>query len=800
LLAQDVDVESLLIAKQCQVLAARNGFLYGGLADGGVLIWDREDPTTYQRWTTDDGLTANRVTDLFFIGDHLWIATSGGGLTLVVLDDGDPEFWPFAADLGGMALSAVTGEMHGDQEDIYFGIEDGGVGIFTDQVFGGVFTTGDPDSLVDNRVTDLTLFQGDLWVATQDGVSQRSGTVFRDRIDGLADTHIQVIHAVGDTLLLAGTATDGVYRWDDAGEEWAKIGGLAGSILSLAVDDAGIWALRVQTAFENQIRRWNGSSWQTLALPHPRGRVLLSDGDIWVAGEFRTETMSRRSGRAFLARREGESWQDWITDEQLMYTVDGLAFGPDGALWLGSRTGDAVARRDQDGWFNIHELATVENDSLGLFAGNDGLHGPNILSLTVRENGEVWFGQFTKGVIRYTPAGAGGQPAEDFDHLTAENCALSSDRVGGIVQHPAGPLLFLTDGDGADVLLQPDSWSDPGVWLQVPTEVPGLGGGLVRDAAVARPDVIWFAVQDVGIVRWDINGLSLGPEDGLTWLDTGDDFWHAPITSIPGAIYEVTGTSCLAIAADGSIWAGGGSGVVQFSFDVAFGQPTLLQNFWEKGDTFAVGLLTNTVNDLVLDGNGHLWVAMDAGLNRIRTVDGTVTIDAYTDLVSFFDYSFGLLYATTIITGLPGGANMELAADSRNPRLLVGADNGAALLTILAEAEPPGTGDSRSWFVYPNPFDPPEDEGDRQHQLKVGGLGADSTGGVEFLAAGDRVEIFNLEGQLVARATEGVAIDEVWNGRNREGRKASTGLYVVVIRIGGEARAVPLAVVDSPDH
>jgi ligand-binding sensor domain-containing protein len=784
--AQSVDIESLLVAKECGTLARVEQQIVGGLANGGLLVWSLTDPTSYRRIAADAGLTSNQVNDLAYSGQFLWVATEGGGLTRFDIASDPPAHRQYTTNIGGLAITSVTGRVPGTSEVVYYGIRNGGIGVINAGLPGAIYTTADYD-LVDDRVTDLAFYQGDLWIGTENGISRFASNVFTTQNTGLADLVINVLHAAADTLLLAGTNV-GVYRWDDDLAAWSRLAGLGGVISSLTVFDDRIWVLKAGNTVGDRLYRWDDPGWTMRELPFARSRTLLTADGLWVAGENREDGMSVRTGRAFLARSEETGWTDYATREPLPMATDGVDFGPDGSLWLGSQSGDAVAWRDAAGWSNIFQLATVANDSLGLFATNDGQHGPNILGLVTRADGRVWFGQFRKGIIRFTPPRDDGQVPAEFDHIMSTNSALSHNRVVQLLAHPTGPLLILTDVTGVDVLVEPEAWPRSDRWVALPTGTDGLRGGFVRDGVIERNDIVWFIVDQVGLVRWDLNGPLLGPADELTWYNLDDDRWDEPVSSLPGTDFSFTGAKGLTIAPDGTIWVGGGGGVVQFRYNVSARAGTLLNEYGEKSDTFTEGLLTSTVEDITVDVNGDIWVACNAGLNRIRYQGETTSIDAYTSLTNYFLFGFGALYLPGIITGLPVGSEIwELTPDRTGQRLLAGTDRGAALIQVSLRQT--GTGEPlASLFLYPNPF---LADGSL---LKLGGIEAE----VDFVnglpQGGAQVEVFNLEGQLVYR-NENVAADTgFWDGRNRFGNAVASGLYGVKVTLGGQTKVHSLAV------
>jgi ligand-binding sensor domain-containing protein len=780
--AQDVQIETFVRAKECRDLLVYDQHLYGGLVDGGVVVFERDDPARYRRWTTGDGLSGNNVRDLAVTGRHLWVATERSGLTRVDLQTQPPQFRKFT-DIGGLQTTSVTGRIRDGNEVVFYGLAEDGLGQINDGLPFAIYTA-EEHGLIDNHVTALAILGDELWVGTPVGLSRFVDNLFTDRNEGLTDRNIRTLVAVGDTLLLAGT-NDGVSFWDADAGQWSKLSGLDLWVDAVAVTDEGIWALATGDGAEDRLWRYDEATWTSTPLPSTLSRTLAADADLWVAGEIRQTGMSFRTGQAFLARRAEGGWDSWRVDELLLLNVDGCAFGPDGSLWLGSRTGQGVDRFHAGEWSHIYELATAENDSNGLFA-----FGANILGLTTLPNGEVWLSQRTQGVIRFVPAGTAGQAEDLYDHITAENSGLSENLIRQIVRHPDGPLLLLSENQGADVLLNPALWRDPSQWLHLPTGTPGLGGNSSWDAAVASRDVIWFAVDQVGIVGWDLNGSS-GAGAALTWSDPSDDVWYAPIGSLSGTAFDPGGTRGLAVDTEGAVWAGGGGGVVRFRYNTTLNQAILLSSYRQKNDAFSVGLLTGSVTDIELDRNDDLWVAMDAGLNRIRLRGDNTLIDAYTDLVSYFGYDLGSLYSPGIITGLPGGQTIwQLSAEAGGRRILVGADAGVALLTISSLGGP-GDNPLAGLYLYPNPFRPQANG----PKLKLGGILAEVSLSGLLERGGAFVEVYNLEGQRIFQDPH-VANDEgFWDGRNFLSEFVSSGLYVVKVSLAGRTEIMTLAIV-----
>jgi ligand-binding sensor domain-containing protein len=789
--AQEVSFTSLTAARECRVLLPDGERIYGGLSDGGVVVWDAADPALYTRWTVGEGLSGQRVTALAASGSHIWVATSGAGLTRVT-PGAVPEFRQYA-NLGGLDITTVIATTRGTAEVVYYGLLGAGVGVINSGLPGTIYTQ-EEHGLVGNSVSALAFLGNDLWVGTEEGVSRFAANVFTTEVAGLTDLRINTLQAVGDTLLLAGAFTDGVFRWDGGAARWERLGALDGLVLAIAAQDGAVWALLEGVGSENRLWRWDGATWTAASLPEPRTRVIAQkDGALWCAG-LRIDPdrePNGRAARAFLARRDEAAWSPWATDELLFLGVDGVSFGPDGALWLGSREGVGVARQTAAGqWGQVAGLATVANDSTGLFT-----YGANILALAGTPDGDVWVTQYDfhllgggGGLLRLRPGAAVDLADVAVELLPPAEAPPGHHRTVRIVRHPDGPLMMCTDLLGVDVLVEPARPRDPAAWVRLPVDTDGLGGGVVRDAVVARRDVVWFTVNGIGLMRWDINGPA-GPEAPLTWSDLADDVWTGPIAAVSGTSFNFAQARTLAASADGTLWAGGSGGVAHLR-PLDGGGAVLLAAYGAKADVYLAGLLTGTVSDLELDDNGDLWVALEGGLNRIRQRGDETTIDAWTNLEGYDAYGLGSLYSPSVLAGLPGAIFYELASDPGSGRLLAGSNYGAVVIDVA----PLGAADADALaglFLYPNPFA----GGTGAAGLKLDGVTAEVTTTGSTVAGGVTVEVYDLQGQLVHRASHVGAGDPFWDGRNLQGDPVSSGLYMVKVTLDGQNAVRTLAVV-----
>ncbi len=764
--AQTVTFEQLVLARQTTALLEHNGLVIGGIQGGGLVLWRASDPTIYERLTAGAELSGNDVTDLAWTGQHVWVATRGGGLTRITDVAGQRSFRQYVSNLGSLNVTSVTGVIVGENERVYYGMDGGGVGQINNGLSGAVFTA-EQDGLINDAVNSLQIYDGDLFVATAVGVSRFADNLFSDQNVGLTSLEVHDLALDTDGELLAGTA-EGVFRWDPVGETWALVGTNTDAALEVSCAAGRIYAR------STNVRVFNGSSWQTLQRQEGIVGAIYAGNDFWIGGQaginLATEFVVRN---AYVGRLSGAtSFTVFEVPASQNLGAAGVAFSGD-TPYIGSQIWQSVVSFRQNGtWDHItYQPASAENVGTRL---SEGL----VLSMASGPDDEVWTGLYNgTGLARTDPV------TGLTDLINPTNSGLQGRNVVNIVVHPDGPVITLhdwVDAEKVEILVDPADWADAASWMVLPRD-GGLGTGpSIWDAVVERADVIWFAVESVGVVRWDINGDQAGPDDPLTWLDQSDDRWDAPLLNVTGSSLNLGTAEALELGADGSIWVGG-NGLMQFRYDELTSTAEHLTSLSEKFSPLREGLVNGSVTDIVRDANGDIWVATLSGVNRVRGSGAEVVVDAYIDLGNYFaNPSYPVLYSPNAISPLPGNSYRKIAASRDRQHILVSADQGASLITVVKDVEAVDE-NQVSAYLFPNPFHSDVDAG-----LSLGGLDLGTTASVE---------IYNLDGQLVFANDAVTPETGFWGGINRVGQKVTTGLYVVRVTSDGVSQALTLAVV-----
>lgn len=777
--AGDPVFEQILPAKVTSSLLVHEGMVLRGIKGGGLLITEQGDINKTERLTSGQELSGNDISDLTWTGQNVWVATLGGGLTKITNLEGSPTFRPYTNNIGSLFVTSVTGSVLGGSERVFYGMEGGGVGQINSGLSGNIYTVD--DGLISNNVTTLQIFQGQLFVGTPVGVSRFANNIFTDQNAGLTSLVIRKLALDHLGNLVAG-GDGGVFVWDGGNETWTQIGDLGAPVIDLAPDTDGLYALGRTLNGAAVLSRYDGTEWSQVALPFSKCSAIGVGDDLWASGPLDFKSPGGIVTQNYLGRHlVGSEYETVVGRSVQPGNTEGVAFGADGTAWIGEWEGFHASGYDpaSGAITDIYEAPHATNDTLNLFP-NRG----NMLGAAGAPDGTVYFAQYALGgVIKYNAATTG-----HTDLMDPTNSGLQGRSIINLAVHPDGPLIVMHDWadlQKVEILVDPDNWSTPGSWYLPPVE-EGLGlGPTVWDALVERRDVIWFAVEDAGLVCWDINGPNAGPDDPLTWFDESDDVWYEPIGFFPDTSLDPGKTLGLATGRDGSIWAGG-NGLVQFTYEIAgstFLDLDVLADFTEKTQANPQGLVNGNVQDVAVDRNGDVWVATRTGLNRVTPQGDEYPISAWIDLGNFLgNPNYQVVYSSNVIAPLPGITYRRMAISQDGRQLVLSADQGSTLITVGLSTESGSESDPLAGvFCYPNPWTP----GGDADQLSLGGLPTETVA----------VSVYNLEGQLVY--IDNLVADQTgfWDGTNSKGIKVATGMYFLTIATGGMTTTRTVAVV-----
>ncbi len=342
-------------------------------------------------------------------------------------------------------------------------------------------------------------------------------------------------------------------------------------------------------------------------------------------------------------------------------------------------------------------------------------------------DGSVYFGSFKNGLVRFKD----GEPAvlTEGSTLTNSNSDQGRIRVTGMdfdadgnlwmANHIAEKPLAVYAADG--------SWKSFG---------PFGSKNRLFNVLVDRRGQKWCLVSRDGIVVFD---------EGAEIFDDEEDQFRL-LSNIEGAgSLQSERVFCIAEDHDGEIWVGTNDGIaVFFCASQVFreggcnaSRPTLIVD----GENRYL-MQEQIVRAIAIDGGNRKWIGTDNGL-RLFSADGKQ------DLAFFTEENSPLL----------SDQILSLAYDESSGALYIGTEKGINSFQTEAIGGSSVHGDV---LVYPNPVRPEYDG-----PIAIRGLVQNA-----------EVKITDIAGNLIFE-TEALGSQAVWDGKNYNGRRAATGVYLV---------------------
>lgn len=299
--------------------------------------------------------------------------------------------------------------------------------------------------------------------------------------------------------------------------------------------------------------------------------------------------------------------------------------------------------------------------------------------------------------------------------------------------------------------------------------------GAINNLKIKGKDGIWYPTQNI------TNPLTanLTPSEqyavGDLIVDKNDNVFVLPLSNTAGGliVYNFKGTIddntddtykifrkgkgvgnlpsniVLSIAEDkkGDIWVGTDNGIaiITCAYNIMNDCDASILTLQE--DQFAGHFFMNqAVKAIAVDGGNRKWIGTSDGIWLV-SADGETTLERF----------------TTENSPLPSNNIIRINIDSDNGDVFISTDNG--LVCFRGAAIDGKESQEKPLFVYPNPV-PQNYEG----SIAIRG----------FMENSD-VRITDIAGNLIYR-TKSNGGEAVWNGRDYTGRKAQTGVYIVLGR------------------
>jgi signal transduction histidine kinase/ligand-binding sensor domain-containing protein/CheY-like chemotaxis protein/HPt (histidine-containing phosphotransfer) domain-containing protein len=642
------------------LLQDSRGFMWFGTEDG-LVRYDGQELVRYGYSPKEGrGLPGNYINRIVEGPQHnLWLAINGGLARWNRAKDDFTVYRHDPRDPNSLASDQVNTVSIDAQGRVWIGTTDAGLDVLDPGT--GRFEhlrhdAAAPGSLASNQVTTLTRdHAGDLWVGTDQGLDELAPGQRNFR-------HFH--HVEGDPRTLSSNDVWQVLE-DSSGSIWVATtgGGLD------RMDRSG----NVLQVFRHDAR-------QPGSLASDGVQALLEDrqGHFWVGTTDGLDLLDRASGQIVHYRHQRDN-PDSLNDSNVFSLYQDSA----GLVWIGTGTG-GVSRWDP----RSAELGARQPNWVGKF----------VTAFADAPGDRVWVASMGAALVEYDPDT--GREI-DLGTLTGRRTILDNETVMSLRQDRGGALWIGTMDKGVAILGRDDRLS----WIPVKRGDPrSLSAGGIVTMLEARGGQMWVGTYGGGANIVDpatqlVRQLPYGPapgavsadavtalaqdSQGYVWIGTdggGLDlarpdgtvikvFRHDPHdpTSLPAnTVYA------LAVDSHDRVWVGTSGG----GLALAMGGVSAPQSIRFRTYSLGEGLTSDTINGVLVDGDGRIWLSGEAGLMRLDPDTGAVKTFHVADGAAgeeFTTNAYFRMHDGRLCFGGPGGFNIfdpsRLTERSQAPRL-----------------------------------------------------------------------------------------------------------------------------------
>jgi diguanylate cyclase (GGDEF)-like protein len=551
----------------------RTGDLWVGTEDGGLNRYNHEtDDFTHYQHDPDNpnSLSHDRVRAVFQDRQGtLWVGTDGGGLNRFDAESGD--FTHYRHDTG------VTGSL---PHDTVLAIQEDRSGNLW------VGTNGGGLSRLDRKTETFTHFQHD---------ANTSGSI--------SDNHVRAIHEDREGRLWIATYKGGLnlFNPDTGGFKHYKHDPEDPNSLSdnrvrnVYQDLAGtIWV-----ATDSGLNEWRPEHQGFASYVHsPTDSSTISDNRT-------TALFQDRGGVLWVGTYNGLNKWNYLSDAFTYYQqygsnlrisndiVTSLAQSRNSELWVGTYGG---------GLNRINLADSSVRQYLQPQKGDTSVTDARVMALNVGADDSVWIGTRKSGLSRLNPDTG---ELTHYRHDPGNPLSLSSNGVTSILAEASGQVWVGTYGQGLNRL---DASTG-----QVKTfrSIPGDSSSISSDRVLAvyrdRAGTLWIGTEDGGLNRYD---------DGNETFSSYQHNENDPDSLSNNGAWVIHETS------DRSLWVGTkGGGLNRWrAIDREAGRAIFRKFRKGKGD----GLHSDTIQGILEDNAGFLWLSSNRGLDQLDPSTGTV--------------------------------------------------------------------------------------------------------------------------------------------------------------------------------
>ena len=327
------------------IVGAKKGFYYLNKGFLKKITLDGQDYLS---------LSKTAVRDIEVTSENeIWYATFGMGLLLH-----DPGTFTNINSKNGLDVGGMTFDLERDGDRVYIATKNG-LFIYKKNKIEKHFTK--KDGLPSNMILDLDLdSKGDLWIATANGLSKLSGSVFKNysRRDGLPSKLVTSVHVDkrDDSRIWIGSERSGLTRFDEKGfYTFAVQDGLpSNSIRDITQLSNGTLII---ACYKAGVAKFDGKKFTLYDNGLDDKRVILLengfDGEVWAGTES-----------AGIGVLEEDQFRMIRDSDGLAHNEMFSLYNDGEKMWAGT-FGGGVSCFHENTWFTLRESDGLNSNTVG---------------------------------------------------------------------------------------------------------------------------------------------------------------------------------------------------------------------------------------------------------------------------------------------------------------------------------------------------------------------------------------------------------------------------------------------------
>lgn len=598
-------------------------------------------------------------------------------------------------------------------------------------------------------VYDVCIYQGRYYAATAEGVKWANMNT-----SNLADYANWQEEAQINALAMGGSQITRILAFN--GQLWAQSSSISDTSTSMQEQ---LWVYGQATGWQEKNAMGQGKNHIILS----QGKLIISSGEqmtVYTAsnGTLSSQNLPHKEINDAAYDNNGKLWMASSYSGLVSPSADGASYayyspnGPynegaykltatENSLWV---AGGGFQRNGTNNYSHNglhffdgqmwHSVTGWSFNGSGLF-----MDLMDVLPISGTSN-RAWAASWSAGLFQFTVSNLDNQYNASNSILAYDDYLQGQTKISSVAYDSKGALWMLNPRTENKLkVIKPD-----GSWAAI--KIPGDELEILMGLYINSLDQLWFissnSIYSPGLIIYDFNG---------TYDNTDDDTYKklAPITDREGSviskdIYSITEDD------DGVMWVGTATGPVLFysaykAFESGF-YGTQVKITKEDDPDYADLLLKDeTIQCICVDGANRKWL-------------GTANSGAY--LVSD-DGTERILHFTEENSPLPSNNIYSIAITGESGEVFFGTDYG--IVSYRGDATE-GQDEFGLVYAYPNPVRP-----DYTGDIYIAGLIKDCN-----------VKITDISGRLVYETTSQGG-QATWDGRNLNGRRVQTGVYLVFL-------------------